>query len=92
VEEKDKIGGRTFLYGLFCPRTKLLMVVYLNGERKDVRSGITISELLSELQIVSERVAVELNLNILEKSDFAGARLNEGDRLEIISFVGGGSQ
>jgi thiamine biosynthesis protein ThiS len=67
------------------------MVVNLNGENKVVRQGITIAELLSELQIVPERVAVELNLNILDRSDFSRARLNEGDRLEIISFVGGGS-
>jgi thiamine biosynthesis protein ThiS len=68
-----------------------LMMVNLNGENKAVRQGITIAELLAELQIVPERVAVELNFNILDRSDFSSARLSEGDRLEIISFVGGGS-
>jgi len=57
-----------------------------------VAAGLTVAGLLQELDIRSDRVAVELNLTILDRSEFDGRNLQEGDRVEIISFIGGGTR
>jgi len=66
------------------------MQIQVNGERRDCRAGSTVGDLLRELEIKSERAAVELNLEILDRTDFDQRGLNEGDRVEILSFIGGG--
>lgn len=66
------------------------MKVVVNGEEKDISEGLTVEGLLNKLVIGKERVAVELNLDIVPKSRFAETVLNDGDRVEIVSFVGGG--
>ncbi len=63
----------------------------VNGEQRTVLDGLTVAGLLKELDIRPDRVAVELNLTILERSEFDRRSLQEGDRIEIISFIGGGS-
>lgn len=67
------------------------MHIQVNGERRDCRSGLTVGDLLRELDIRTERVAVELNLEILDRKEFDLRGLKEGDRLEILSFIGGGA-
>jgi len=54
--------------------------------------GSTVTGLLTALDIRSDRVAVELNLTILDRSEFDRRSLQEGDRIEIISFIGGGGE
>lgn len=66
------------------------MQIQVNGEKRDCRSGSTIGDLLRELDIKTERVAVELNLEILDRKDFEIRSLREGDHVEILSFIGGG--
>ena len=68
------------------------MRVQVNGEQRTLAAGVTVAGLLTELDIRPERVAVELNLNILDRSEFDRRSLQEGDRLEIISFIGGGAE
>jgi thiamine biosynthesis protein ThiS len=50
-----------------------------------------VADLLSDLEIRAERVAVELNREILDRSAFAQRDLRDGDRIEILSFIGGGA-
>lgn len=64
--------------------------IHVNGEARGWRSGGTVAELLQELAIKNERVAVELNLEILDRKDFGQRGLKHGDRVEILSFIGGG--
>ncbi|HTN42434.1 MAG TPA: sulfur carrier protein ThiS [Nitrospiria bacterium] len=64
--------------------------VLVNGERREFEKDTTVARLLEQLGSPPERVAVELNLRILDKQDFPLTVLNDGDRLEIINFVGGG--
>jgi thiamine biosynthesis protein ThiS len=66
------------------------MTVTLNGEVKQIENSITVSGLLESLQIEPARVAVEVNLSIIKKADYLSHQLNEGDSVEIVSFVGGG--
>lgn len=65
------------------------MVVIVNGEQQTVE-GTTMLELLEQLKIDPRRVAVELNLDILPKGDYATTLLSDGDQIEIVQFVGGG--
>ena len=62
----------------------------MNGVRKEFSDRLTVTGLLEQLEIRSEQVAVELNLAILERSNYADTLLKDGDKLEIIRFVGGG--
>ena len=67
------------------------MRIQVNGEPRGCRVGTTIAELLRELDITTERVAVELNLEVLDRAEFNRRGLKEGDRVEIMSFIGGGA-
>ncbi|MEQ1844555.1 MAG: sulfur carrier protein ThiS [Nitrospira sp.] len=65
--------------------------IHVNGEVRTWRSGATVTELLQDLDIRTERVAVELNLEILDRAVFDQRLLKDGDRVEILGFIGGGS-
>ncbi|MFO0773101.1 MAG: sulfur carrier protein ThiS [Nitrospiraceae bacterium] len=67
------------------------MQIRVNGEERAVESGSTVARLLEQLDIRGERVAVELNLEILDRAVFPTRVLQPGDQVEIISFIGGGS-
>ena len=71
--------------------TKTETRLQVNGEARTVPSGATVAQLLHDLNIGLERVAVELNLEILDKAEFDRRVLTDGDRVEIISFIGGGA-
>ena len=65
------------------------MQVEVNGVDQEIPTDTTLSGLLSQLNIQQERVAVELNLAVINRNQF-NASLKEGDKIEIINFVGGG--
>ena len=64
--------------------------VQVNGERRELRPGINVRELLDQLGLNPGRVAVEYNLEILPKAKWEETRVAAGDRFEIVQFVGGG--
>jgi thiamine biosynthesis protein ThiS len=66
------------------------MRLTVNGETREAPQGATLSDLLASLGIDGRRVAVERNCEIAPKSLWAEIVLAEGDRLEIVQFVGGG--
>lgn len=66
------------------------MPLKLNGKMQEYASGLTVSDLLEELNLGDRRVAVEVNQEIIPKSDFGRFVLSPNDVLEIVSFVGGG--
>ena len=65
------------------------MKIVINGENTDTGAA-TLEALLNELDIKPGMVAVELNLKVISKCDYPTAALAEGDRVEIVNFVGGG--
>jgi sulfur carrier protein len=66
------------------------MKLILNGEFFETSKTDTITDLLNELNIDPGQVAVEVNLSIIRKADHSTFRLHEGDKVEIVNFVGGG--
>ena len=66
------------------------IAITVNGEPHRAAPESTVADLVAALKLTPERLAVELNLSILPRSTWAETRLESGDRLEIVHFVGGG--
>jgi sulfur carrier protein len=64
--------------------------VIVNGEPREVAPTLTVAELLRQLEVSPRGVAVEVNLQVIPRSQHEQYRLTEGDRLEIVTLVGGG--
>jgi thiamine biosynthesis protein ThiS len=67
------------------------MKLQINGDEKTFDSPLTLAGLVETLGMKADRVAVELNRDIVPRDRWSATILNEGDRLEIVHFVGGGS-
>jgi sulfur carrier protein len=66
------------------------MKLQINGEVRDFSSPLSLVSLLQQLDMKQDRVAIELNRNIVPREQWANTELREGDRVEIVHFVGGG--
>lgn len=66
------------------------MKVFINGEVKEIAAKISLHELLKNLALPSERIAVELNERVVRRKDWENMWLNDTDKIEVIHFVGGG--
>lgn len=66
------------------------MTVIINGEPRTLPDVATLAALIESLGMKADRVAVELNLNIVPRAQWSTTALKDGDRLEIVHFVGGG--
>jgi thiamine biosynthesis protein ThiS len=64
--------------------------VIVNGEQIRLAEGIHVLELLERLGLKPERLAVEVNQRIVRRADWTSTALWEGDKVEIVHFVGGG--
>jgi thiamine biosynthesis protein ThiS len=64
--------------------------ITLNGEPYDIDGPLSVSDLLVKLSVDERRVAVEHNLTIVRRHLFAETVISDGDRVEIVNFVGGG--
>jgi thiamine biosynthesis protein ThiS len=67
-----------------------MITVRINGEERQFESGSTVEDLLTQLKVKRDRLAVERNREIVPRDSYANAVLQEGDVLEIVSLVGGG--
>lgn len=68
-----------------------IMTVVINGEQREFPDGLTLGALIAQLGMKPDRVAVELNLEIVPRPQWESTALKNGDKLEIVHFVGGGS-
>jgi len=67
-----------------------VITIQVNGENREAAPGTTIAALLTQLGLKPGRVAIEYNLRILPKGKWEETQIANGDRLEIVQFVGGG--
>lgn len=65
--------------------------VQVNGEFREVPEKITLGELVRELALAPERLAIELNREVVRRAAWTETEMREGDTVEIVHFVGGGS-
>ena len=66
------------------------MTITLNGDPFEVPGPLSVSDLLARLDIDARRVAVEHNLVVIKRATFDHTKINAGDQVEIVNFVGGG--
>jgi sulfur carrier protein len=66
--------------------------IQLNGENHELAATSTLEDLVRELSLTPQRVAIELNESVIRREQWAGTILHDGDRVEIVHFVGGGLQ
>ncbi len=66
------------------------MKIQINGEEKSYEGPLTLASLIANMGLKSDRVAVELNRDIVRRDQWPATELADGDRLEIVHFVGGG--
>jgi len=66
------------------------MTLTINGEKRTLGGLASVAALVAELGLDARKVAVELNLEIVPRSAYAATALADGDRIEIVHFIGGG--
>lgn len=64
--------------------------IRLNGEVRDIEIGLDLVRLLEHFSLPSQRIAVELNGTVVRRFDWPTTYINDGDRIEVVHFVGGG--
>ena len=67
------------------------MQIILNGDPHEVAGPLTLNALLLQLNIDPRRVAVEHNLTVVKRANYDSTQIQDGDQIEIVNFVGGGS-
>ncbi|HEY8204057.1 MAG TPA: sulfur carrier protein ThiS [Pyrinomonadaceae bacterium] len=68
------------------------MQIQINGEQREfAQSAIALSELIEQLSLAPQRIAIEVNRQIIRRADWESTDINDGDRVEIVQFVGGGN-
>jgi sulfur carrier protein len=66
------------------------MKVFINGETREISNEVSLSELLKNLSLPSERIAIELNKEVVRRKDWENIQVKDADKIEIVHFVGGG--
>ena len=67
------------------------MKISLNGEPHELAGPLTLTALLAQLNVDPRRVAVEHNLTVVKRANYDSTQVEDGDEIEIVNFVGGGS-
>ena len=66
------------------------ITVFINGEARQVAPETHLAELLDRLELPQQRVAIELNRSVVRRADWPRTAVSDGDRIEVVHFVGGG--
>ena len=69
----------------------MAVTVTINGETRHLEDAISVAALLTGMGLDPAKIAVERNLEIVPRSQYAATMIGEGDRLEIVHFIGGGN-
>jgi len=68
-----------------------ILQVQINGEAREIADEMKLNELVDQLSLAPERVAIELNQKVVRRNQWSATMLGDGDRIEIVHFVGGGN-
>jgi sulfur carrier protein len=66
------------------------MQIVVNGQPRTLNDGLTLADLVAALELTPQRVAIEVNEQLVRRTDYASTRLCDGDRIEVVTLVGGG--
>lgn len=67
-----------------------MITIYLNGEKREISADTDLVALLELFSLPVQRVAIDVNAEVVKRSDWPKTKVHDGDRLEIVHFVGGG--
>ncbi|MBI3652777.1 MAG: sulfur carrier protein ThiS [Acidobacteria bacterium] len=67
------------------------LIVTINGEEKILDEGLRLTDLIVRLELKAERLAIEVNRQLIRRANWEATRLQDGDKIEIVHFVGGGA-
>lgn len=67
-----------------------MIEIQINGEKKQIESEVNLTKLLEILSMPNERIAIELNKEVVRKKDWENIQIKDSDKIEIVHFVGGG--
>ncbi len=67
-----------------------MITISLNGEQQTMPAGSSLADLLAKFELDPKKLALELNYEIIPLTNFTSCQLHEGDKIEIVEFVGGG--
>ena len=68
------------------------LTIIVNGKKTNIAEGSVLSDIVKSLELNPERLAVELNRRIVRRADWHSTTISDGDKVEIVHFVGGGKQ
>ena len=68
------------------------MKVFVNGESRELSGSPSLADLITQLELPATRIAVELNREVVRRSEWGSTMLKDEDRIEIVHFVGGGAR
>ncbi len=66
------------------------MTIFINGESRELKDVSTLAALLDALDLPKQRVAIELNKQVIRKPDWETTEVSNNDKIEVVHFVGGG--
>ena len=66
------------------------MNITINGENRSFSDGVTLTDVLKELSLEGKVMAAAVNMDIVKQDNWSNQKLNEGDKIELLDFVGGG--
>ncbi len=66
------------------------MKIIINGEEREFTQGVSLAEVIKELSLEGKVMAAAVNMNIVKQEEWSKKKLQEGDKLELLDFVGGG--
>ena len=66
------------------------MLIQVNGEPQEVNDGVKLAELIAQLKVRADQIAIEVNHEVLKRSAWEHTTLKPNDKIEIVHFVGGG--
>lgn len=72
-------------------RFRKLLQIQVNGEAREVAEDLSLPELVASLNLKPEQIAIELNQSVVRRVEWPGKTLRDGDKVEIVHFVGGGA-
>lgn len=67
-----------------------MITIIINGEPRELAEDLDLESLIEHLSLPHKLIAVELNNNVISRSEWAAVKVNDGDKLEVVHFVGGG--
>ena len=67
-----------------------MITIHLNGETREISQETDLEALFDQLSLAAKRVAVELNGNVIRRVDWPQTTVDNGDKIEVVHFVGGG--